>query len=43
MMNSENLGARSTGNRALDRKIWVLEALKGRMVISGVMGVFVEC
>jgi hypothetical protein len=38
MMNSENIGARSTENRVLDRKICTLEALKGKMVFSGVFG-----
>jgi hypothetical protein len=30
-MNFENLGARITENKAQDRKIWALEALKGNM------------
>jgi hypothetical protein len=43
-MNSENLGARITGNRALDQKIWALEAFKGKIVFSrcsrGICGIF---
>jgi hypothetical protein len=42
MMNSENLGTRITENGALDRKIWALEALKGKIVFSGGSGVLVE-
>jgi hypothetical protein len=34
-MNSENLGARTMQNGALDQKISGLEALKGKMVILG--------
>jgi hypothetical protein len=34
MMNSENLGARIMWNGALDRKMWALEAFKGRTVFS---------
>jgi hypothetical protein len=37
-MNSENLGARIMRNGALDQKIWVLEACKGKMVFSGGFG-----
>jgi hypothetical protein len=29
---------RSAENRALDRKIWALEAMKGRIIISGGSG-----
>jgi hypothetical protein len=36
MRNSENLGARITENGALDRKIWALEAFRGKTVFSGV-------
>jgi hypothetical protein len=45
MMNSENLGARIMENRVLDRKLWALEAFKGKMVFlgdSGVILVFLE-
>jgi hypothetical protein len=43
MRNSENLGARITENRALDRKIWApLEAFRGKMVFSGVLWGFLE-
>jgi hypothetical protein len=38
LMNSENLGTRITENGALDRKIWALEALKGKMVLLGGSG-----
>jgi hypothetical protein len=31
-MNSEILGARIRENRALDQKIWALEAFRGKMV-----------
>jgi hypothetical protein len=41
MINSENLGARSVENGALDRKIMALEAFKGKMVLLGGSG-FVE-
>jgi hypothetical protein len=34
-MNFENLGARITENGVLDRKIWALEAFKGKMVFLG--------
>jgi hypothetical protein len=34
-MNFENFGTRSMENGVVDRKIWALEALKGRTVISG--------
>jgi hypothetical protein len=37
-MNSENLGARITENRALDQMIWALEACRGKMVFSGGSG-----
>jgi hypothetical protein len=33
-INSENLGARIMGNGALDQKIWALEVMRGKMVIS---------
>jgi hypothetical protein len=35
MINSKNLGTRSTENGALDRKIRTLETLKGQRDISG--------
>jgi hypothetical protein len=38
MINSENLGARSVENGALDRKIMALEAFKGKMVLLGGSG-----
>jgi hypothetical protein len=38
MMNSENFGARSVENGALDGNIWAFEALKGRMVNLGGSG-----
>jgi hypothetical protein len=38
MMNSKNLGTRSTENRTLDRKIWALEGFKGKTVLSGCSG-----
>jgi hypothetical protein len=38
MMNSKNLGTRSTENRTLDRKIWALEGFKGKTVLSGCFG-----
>jgi hypothetical protein len=31
-MNYENLGARITENRALDKKIWALEAFRGKTI-----------
>jgi hypothetical protein len=34
MMNFENLGIKITKNRVLDRKIWALEALKGKTLLS---------
>jgi hypothetical protein len=34
MMNSENLGAGIAENRALDRNILALEALKGKTIFS---------
>jgi hypothetical protein len=37
-MNFENFGTRSMENGVVDRKIWALEALKGRTVISGGSG-----
>jgi hypothetical protein len=43
MRNSENLGTRITENRALDRKIWALEAFRGKIVFSGAFwGFFLE-
>jgi hypothetical protein len=42
MRNSENLGVRITENGALDRKIWALEAFRGKMVFSGVFWGFLE-
>jgi hypothetical protein len=44
-MNSENLGARITRNRALDQKIWALEACRGKTIFargSGVVLKFLE-
>jgi hypothetical protein len=41
-MNSENLGTRIMWNRALDRKIWALEACRGKTVFSGGSGVILE-
>jgi hypothetical protein len=38
MINSKNLGTRSTENGALDRKIRTLETLKGQRDISGGSG-----
>jgi hypothetical protein len=34
-MNSKNLGARIMENEAVDRKVWALEAFKGKTVFSG--------
>jgi hypothetical protein len=34
-MNSENLGARITGNDVLDQRIWALEVLKCQMAFLG--------
>jgi hypothetical protein len=31
-MNYENLGARITENRALDQKIWAIEAFRGKTI-----------
>jgi hypothetical protein len=42
VMNSENLGAKIMGNGGLDQKIWALIVLKGKMVISGHSGEFLE-
>jgi hypothetical protein len=42
MMNSKNLGVKIMENGALDRNIWGLEALKGKIVFHEVLGVFVE-
>jgi hypothetical protein len=41
-MNSENFSARITENRALDQKIWALEALWGKIVFSGGAKEFLE-
>jgi hypothetical protein len=41
-VNSKNLGAGIMWNRDLDQKIWALEALKGKMVISRDSGEFLE-
>jgi hypothetical protein len=41
-MNSENLGARIKRNRALDQKIWALEACRGKTVFSRGSGVILE-
>jgi hypothetical protein len=38
MMNSEIFGAEMIENGALDRKIWALEALKGKTVFLGGYG-----
>jgi hypothetical protein len=42
VMNSEKLGARITGNRALDQKIWALEASRGETVFLGGSGAILE-
>jgi hypothetical protein len=42
MMNSKNLGVKIMENGDLDRNIWDLEALKGKIVFHEVLGVFVE-
>jgi hypothetical protein len=34
VVDSKILGARITENRALDRKIWALEAFRGKMFFS---------
>jgi hypothetical protein len=39
VMNSENLGVRTTENRALDHKIRALEACRGKIVFSRGSGV----
>jgi hypothetical protein len=41
-VNSKNLGTRIMRNGALDQKIWDLEALKVKMVISGDSGKFLK-
>jgi hypothetical protein len=41
-VNSENLGARIMRNGALDKKIWALEAFKGKTVFSGGYGAILE-
>jgi hypothetical protein len=41
-VNSENLGARIMRNGALDKKIWALEAFKGKTVFSGGYGPILE-
>jgi hypothetical protein len=38
VMNFENLGAKIMRNRALDEKIWALEAFKDKAVILGGSG-----
>jgi hypothetical protein len=47
MMISENLGTRSAENRTLDRKIWALQAFKGKTYPSegsrGICGIFNGC
>jgi hypothetical protein len=46
MLNCENLGARIMGNRALDQKIWGLEAFRGKTLFLGGSGPileFLEC
>jgi hypothetical protein len=42
-MNSENLGTRIMGNRALDRKIRALEALGAKWSFQEVLGQFWNC
>jgi hypothetical protein len=39
-MNYENLGARITENRALDQKIWALEAFRAKQSFYEVLGQF---
>jgi hypothetical protein len=41
-MNSENLGAIIKENEALDKKIWALEAYRGKTVILGGSRVILE-
>jgi hypothetical protein len=40
--NSKNLGVRITENRTLYQKIWALEVIRGKAVILGVLGAFLE-
>jgi hypothetical protein len=39
-INSENLGTRNAGNRALDQKIWALEVLGPKQSFEEVLGHF---
>jgi hypothetical protein len=41
-MNSENLGTRIVENRALNQKIWALEAFRVKTVLSGGSRVILE-
>jgi hypothetical protein len=42
VMNSRNLGARITENRALDKMIWAFEAFNGKTVFFGGSGQILE-
>jgi hypothetical protein len=41
-MNSENSGARTMPNGALDQKIWALEDCRGKTVFLGGSGAILE-